>query len=446
MFPLIFFYLEDKVEIILSYQQANAVWGEKTILSFNDKQATIHLQNNEKTDRTLIQRAARKLRNIGIQEVELLGDNWALESCWAFYQGFYTAKQDYSIEFPHLDDEPQDELLARIECSDFVREIINEPAQNLTPVKLAEHAAEFILNQSDIYNKKSAVSFQIVSGEELEQQGYHGIWTVGKGSTNPPAMLQLDFNPTNDPNAPILACLVGKGITFDSGGYSLKPSDGMSTMRTDMGGAALLTGALGLAITRGLNQRVKLYLCCAENLVSSHAFKLGDIITYRNGITAEVLNTDAEGRLVLADGLIEADNQHPKFIIDCATLTGAAKVALGNDYHAALSMDENLVAELFQSAQDENEPFWRLPFEDFHRSQISSSFADIANIGSVPVGAGASTATAFLSYFIKNYQKNWLHIDCAATYRKSGSDLWGVGATGIGIQTLANLLLLKSEE
>ena len=121
MFPLIFFYLEDKVEIILSYQQANAVWGEKTILSFNDKQATIHLQNNEKTDRTLIQRAARKLRNIGIQEVELLGDNWALESCWAFYQGFYTTKQDYSIEFPHLDDEPQDELLARIECSDFVR-------------------------------------------------------------------------------------------------------------------------------------------------------------------------------------------------------------------------------------------------------------------------------------------------------------------------------------
>ena len=297
-----------------------------------------------------------------------------------------------------------------------------------------------------IYNKESAVSFRVVSGEELEQQGYHGIWTVGKGSANPPAMLQLDFNPTNDPNAPILACLVGKGITFDSGGYSLKPSDGMSTMRTDMGGAALLTGALGLAITRGLNQRVKLYLCCAENLVSSHAFKLGDIITYRNGITAEVLNTDAEGRLVLADGLIEADNQHPKFIIDCATLTGAAKVALGNDYHAALSMDENLVAELFQSAQDENEPFWRLPFEDFHRSQISSSFADIANIGSVPVGAGARTATAFLSYFIKNYQKNWLHIDCAATYRKSGSDLWGVGATGIGIQTLANLLLLKSEE
>ena len=297
---------------------------------------------------------------------------------------------------------------------------------------------------ASVKNEKSAVSFKIISGEELEQQGYHGIWTVGKGSANLPAMLQLDFNPTQDPNAPVLACLVGKGITFDSGGYSIKPSDGMSTMRTDMGGAALLTGALGFAIAHGLNQRVKLYLCCAENLVSNNAFKLGDIITYKNGVSAEVLNTDAEGRLVLADGLIEADSQNPDFIIDCATLTGAAKVAVGNDYHSVLSMDDELVKNLFQSAQQENEPFWRLPFEDFHRSQINSSFAEIANIGSVPVGAGASTATAFLSYFVKNYQHNWLHIDCSATYRKSGNDLWAVGATGIGVQTLANLMLSKS--
>ena len=432
------------MEIMLSINQATDAWGKNAILSFDSNKATIHLKNNEKTDRTLVQQAARKLRGQGIKDVELVGEGWDLEFCWAFYQGFYTVKQDYGIEFPHLDDEPQDELLARIECSDFVRGIINEPAQSLTPVKLAERAAQFILSQADIYNEKSAVSFKIISGEELEQQGYHGIWTVGKGSANLPAMLQLDFNPTQDPNAPVLVCLVGKGITFDSGGYSIKPSDGMSTMRTDMGGAALLTGALGFAIARGLNQRVKLYLCCAENLVSNNAFKLGDIITYKNGVSAEVLNTDAEGRLVLADGLIEADNQNPGFIIDCATLTGAAKVAVGNDYHSVLSMDDELVKNLFQSAKEENESFWRLPFEDFHRSQINSSFADIANIGSVPVGAGASTATAFLSYFIKNYQQNWLHIDCSATYRKSGSDLWAVGATGIGVQTLANLMLSKS--
>ncbi|OOF47057.1 aminopeptidase PepB [Rodentibacter trehalosifermentans] len=434
------------MEIMLSYSPASASWGKGAILSFNGDEAVIHLKNHEKNDRTLVQRAARKLRGQGIKEVELVGEEWNLDFCWAFYQGFYTAKQDYAIEFPHLAHELQDELLARIECGDFVRELINEPAQTLTPVKLAERAAAFICSQAEKYSKKSAVSFQIISGKALEAQGYQGIWTVGKGSANIPAMLQLDFNPTQDPNAPVLACLVGKGITFDSGGYSIKPSEGMSTMRTDMGGAALLTGALGLAIARGLTQRVKLYLCCAENLVSSNAFKLGDIITYKNGVTAEILNTDAEGRLVLADGLIEADNQHPELIIDCATLTGAAKVAVGNDYHAILTMDDELAKSLFQSANLEDEPFWRLPFEEFHRSQISSSFADIANIGTVPVGAGASTATAFLSYFVKNYQQNWLHIDCSATYRKSAGELWAVGATGIGVQTLANLLLSKSEQ
>lgn len=432
------------MEIILSTRPASEAWGKNAILSFSGDEAVIHLNNNEKTDRTLVQRAARKLRGQGIKAAELVGDEWNLDFCWAFYQGFYTAKQDYSIEFPHLEDAPQDELLARIECGDFVRGIINEPAESLTPVALAERAAAFITAQAENYADKSAVSFKIVSGEELAAQGYHGIWTVGRGSVNPPAMLQLDFNPTQDPNVSVLACLVGKGITFDSGGYSIKPSESMSTMRTDMGGAALLTGSLGLAIARGLNQRVKLYLCCAENLVSHNAFKLGDIITYKNGVTAEILNTDAEGRLVLADGLMEADSQHPDFIVDCATLTGAAKVAVGNDYHAVLSMDDALVADLFQSAQAEHEPFWRLPFEEFHRNQITSSFADIANTGTVPVGAGASTATAFLSYFVKDYAQSWLHIDCSATYRKSGSELWGVGATGIGVQTLANLLLSKA--
>lgn len=430
------------MQVSISYDKAAVQWGKNALLSFSNDQAWLHI--NTKNDRTLIQKGARKLRGQGIKEVELIGDDWDLENCWAFYQGFYTAKQDYTLEFPHLDDEPQAELLARIQCGDFVREIINLPASEVTPEGLAQRAAEFIREQAAEYAEQSAVSFEVVSGEALEKQGYHGIWQVGKGSQNAPALLKLDYNPTSNPNAPVLACLVGKGITFDSGGYSLKPSEAMSSMRTDMGGAALLTGALGMAIAGGLNQRVKLYLCCAENMVSGGALKLGDIIRYRNGVTAEVLNTDAEGRLVLADGLIEASEQNPQLIIDCATLTGAAKIAVGNDYHSVLSLDDQLVADLFAAAKTCGEPFWRLPFEEFHREQISSSFADIANIGSVPVGAGASTATAFLSYFVKNYQQNWLHIDCSATYRKSASDLWATGATGIGLQTLANLLLNKA--
>ncbi len=427
------------MHITLSSQPAAAMWGKNALLSANENGMVIHLQKDQLNT---IQKAARKIKNQGILNVTLAGGGWGVEECWAFHQGFTSDKNAGDVVFPNLAEE-QAEFDARVACSAFTRDVINAPSDQLTPEVLAHKAAEFILHQADKYAGKGKVAFEIIAREALNERGYHGIWAVGKGSAHLPAMLQLDFNPTGNPDAPVLACLVGKGITFDTGGYSIKPSDGMSTMRTDMGGAALVTGALGLAIARGLNQRVKLYLCCAENMISSRAFKLGDIIMYRNGVTAEVNNTDAEGRLVLADGLIEADKQHPAFIIDCATLTGAAKVAVGNDYHSVLSMDDELVADLLAAAKAEKEPFWRLPFEEFHRSQISSAFADISNTGSVPVGAGASTATAFLSYFVKAYQKHWLHIDCSATYRKTASDLWAVGATGIGVKTLANLLLAK---
>ncbi|WGE49724.1 aminopeptidase PepB [Actinobacillus equuli] len=425
------------MQITLSQQAAPEQWGKNAILSANEQGMTIHLQ---KDPLTTIQRAARKIKNQGILNAVLTGLDWDLEECWAFHQGFISVRNTGTVSYPDLA-EQQAEFDARVHCSSFTRSLINESSETLTPENLAQKAAEFITKQSERYLGKNAVSAEIISGEALKQQGYHGIWTVGKGSANKPALLKLDFNPSGDINTPVLACLVGKGITFDTGGYSIKPSDSMGTMRTDMGGAALLTGALGFAISRGLTQRVKLYLCCAENMISSTAFKLGDIIEYRNGVSAEVLNTDAEGRLVLADGLIEASEQNAKFIIDAATLTGAAKVAVGNDYHSVLSMDDELTARLFNAAKAENEPFWRLPFEEFHRSQISSSFADIANIGSVPVGAGASTATAFLSYFVKDYAQNWLHIDASATFRKTASDLWAAGATGLGMKTLANLLL-----
>lgn len=426
------------MQITLSQQPASEAWGKKAILSAGDHGMTIHLQQDPlKT----IQKAARKIKGQGISDVALTGESWGLEECWAFQQGFVSVKNAGSVQFPPLKE--QAEFEARLACSTFTRTLINEPSDTLTPQALAHRAAEFIVEQADKFAGKGTVSYEIIEGNAVKARGYNGIWAVGKGSDNLPAMLQLDFNPTGNPDAPVLACLVGKGITFDTGGYSLKSSEGMSSMRADMGGAALVTGALGFAIARGLKQRVKLYLCCAENMVSSRAFKLGDIITYSNGVKAEVLNTDAEGRLVLADGLIEADKQNAQFIVDCATLTGAAKVAVGNDYHSVLSMDDQLVAKLLNSANVENEPFWRLPFDSFHRSHIISSFADIANTGTVAVSAGASSATAFLSYFIENYQQNWLHIDCSATFRKSANDLWSAGATGIGVKTLANLLLSK---
>jgi len=216
-------------------------------------------------------------------------------------------------------------------------------------------------------------------------------------------------------------------------------------MKADMGGAATLTGALALAAANGLSKRVKLYLCCADNMVSGNAMKLGDIIRYRNGKSVEVMNTDAEGRLVLADGLIDASEQNPELLIDAATLTGAAKTALGNEYHALFSFDDELAAELQNSARAENEPFWRLPLEEFHRAHLPSNFADLNNIAGPAHTAGASTAAAFLSHFVKNYKKGWLHIDCSATYRKSAADQWSAGATGLGVRTVANLLLAKAK-
>jgi len=185
----------------------------------------------------------------------------------------------------------------------------------VTPVILSEKA-RLLLDQ--VCTDKASITYKLIEGDELLSDNYVGIYEVGKGSVNAPCMLQVDYNPSGDADAPIDYALVGKGITFDSGGYSLKPSPSMAAMKSDMGGAATVTGALALAIANGLQKRVKMYLCCAENMISGNAFKLGDVITYKNGVSVEILNTDAEGRLVLADGLIAAQEDGAKKIIDAA--------------------------------------------------------------------------------------------------------------------------------
>ncbi|MEC5318763.1 aminopeptidase PepB [Brenneria populi subsp. brevivirga] len=424
--------------VSLSNQPADARWGEKAPLSVNERGFTIHL--NGASPLAAVQRAARKIDGQGIKHVKLAGDGWDLESCWAFWQGFRAPKGKRTVEWPELSEADRKELDDRLKIVDWVRDTINLPAEDLGPEQLATRAIDLL---HDVGGE--AIGYRITKGDDLREQNYAGIHTVGRGSERAPVLLALDYNPTDDPDAPVFACLVGKGITFDTGGYSLKPSGFMDSMKSDMGGAATVTGALALAIARGLKRRVKMYLCCADNMVSGNAFKLGDIIRYRNGKSVEVMNTDAEGRLVLADGLIDASEQNPQLIVDCATLTGAAKTALGNDYHALFSFDDELVAALQRSAKQEGEPFWRLPLEEFHRSHLPSNFADLNNIASAAHSAGASTAAAFLSHFVKNYQQGWLHIDCSATYRKGAVEQWATGATGLGVRTLANLLLSKAE-
>lgn len=422
------------MNITLSTAAADPRWGEKAILTSNDSGMTIHLTG--KDVQTTIQRAARKIGGQGIRNICLSGDGWDLENSWAFWQGYRAPKGSRQVEWAALNEADTKELNSRLKIIDWVRDTINMPAEDLGPEHLATRAVDLLCDVAC-----DNVNYRITKGDDLRLQNYAGLHTVGRGSSRSPVLLTLDFNPTGKEDAPVFACLVGKGITFDTGGYSLKQSGFMDSMKSDMGGAATLTGALALAISRGLDKRVKLILCCADNMVSGNAFKLGDIIHYRNGKTVEVMNTDAEGRLVLADGLIDASALKPKLIVDAATLTGAAKTALGNDYHALFSFDDALAQSLLNCAEKESEPFWRLPLAEFHRSHLPSNFADLNNIASPAHSAGASTAAAFLSHFVSEYKTGWLHIDCSATYRKGAVDQWSAGATGLGVRTVANLLL-----
>lgn len=424
--------------VMISCEPAAPCWGEGALLSSSDKGMTIHLKHAGKL--CAVQSAGRKLDGQGICNVALAGEGWDLEKSWAFWQGFRAPKGARTIEWPVLPEADRKELENRIRTIDWVRDVINAPAEELGPEQLAQRAIDLLCTVG-----AQDISYRIIKGDDLLEQGYTGIHTVGRGSSRPPVFLALDYNPGANPNAPVFAALVGKGITFDSGGYSIKPSSSMNSMKADMGGAATLAGSLALAISRGLQKRVKMFLCIADNMVSGNAFKLGDIIRYRNGKSVEIMNTDAEGRLVLADGLIDASKEKPTLIIDAATLTGAAKTAVGNDYHSVLSFDDKLVADLMSASDAEFELFWRLPLAEFHRQQLPSGFADLNNIAAPSHTAGASTAAAFLSHFVENYRQNWVHIDCSATYRKSAVSLWAEGATGTGVRTLANLLISKSK-
>ncbi|RDV24201.1 aminopeptidase PepB [Alteromonas aestuariivivens] len=417
--------------VTLSEQKAPRVWGEKASLSMDGQGAVIHLSEGRDPCRT-IQQSARKLDGLNLPRVRLGGD-WTFEQQWAFAISFTRARFPADLDFADSNDKP--DLERQYAALLFTRQLVNETPEDLSPQTLAERAAVWL---SEVGG--DAVSYRTIVGEDLKKQGWVGIYNVGRGSDRPPVMLELDYNPSGDPDAPVDAALVGKGITFDSGGYSIKSSEGMLDMKCDMGGAATVTGALGLAISQGLKKRVKLLLCCAENLISGHAYKLGDVLTYKNGISVEIVNTDAEGRLVLADGLLAATETQAPLIIDAATLTGAAVVALGNDYHGVFSMDDDARQAMLDSARSENERFWPLPLEIWHQERCPSAFADTAN--SRPMkgggGGGASNAAGFLSRFVN--AKGWVHLDLAAAYHGSATAEMPVGASAMGIRSIARML------
>ena len=419
--------------VSLSHEPAAKQWGENAPLSMNDNGATIHLSDSTDEQRSIAV-AARTLDNLNIKQVRLQGD-WSFDQQWTFAMSYTRARNPGRIDWAESEDKSNLENHYAAMC--FTRKLVNDTPEDLSPENLASRAADWL---KELGGDKVSVS--MTTGEALKDAGWGGIYNVGRGSERPPVLLEVDYNPTGDPQAPVDAVLVGKGITFDSGGYSIKSSEGMLDMKCDMGGAATVTGALGLAITSGLKKRVTLLLCCAENLISGHAYKLGDVITYKNGVSVEVVNTDAEGRLVLADGLLRAEELEAPLIIDAATLTGAAMVALGKDYHAVFTMDDEARQKMLDAAVQENEKFWPLPLEPFHKNRCPSAFADTANSVAQKGGGGggASNAAGFLARFVNPEGKGWVHLDLAAAYQGRGSAELPVGATAKGIRSIARML------
>jgi len=423
----------------LTNEKPLAHWGDENTLSFEGNVAKFHV--SQSTDQNQLshllntQRAARKSVAMNPKAFKLEG-NWNFESQWHFWQGAYSPKKEIPIQFASLTNEEKQKLEALIKVYRWSKSLINETPENLSPQELAKRTASFIKELAP-----NEVSFNTIVGEDLKDAGLVGIYNVGRGSVRPPVLLELDFCPNGKEESTAVA-LVGKGITFDTGGYSMKSSVGMLQMKCDMGGAATVAGALGLAIIQGLKTRVKLYLCCAENMVSGHAYLLSDILTYKNGVTVEVVNTDAEGRIVLADGLILASESDAHTIIDAATLTGAACVALGDHYNALFTLDDDLADKLKTTSIENHDPLWRLPLEKFHQDNCPSHYANTANSKPQPGGGvgGASNAAGFLSRFVDTKNKKWAHLDLAACFRDSGDSLFSAGATGRGIRSIASFL------
>jgi leucyl aminopeptidase len=287
----------------------------------------------------------------------------------------------------------------------LARDLINTPAEDMGPAELAG-AAE------DLAGRHGA-RCRIIVGDDLLAENYPAIHTVGRGSVRAPRLVDIVWG---DPAAPKLT-LVGKGVSFDSGGLDLKPSSGMRLMKKDMGGAATLIGLASAVMEAGLPVRLRLLVPAVENAVSGNAFRPLDVIRTRKGITVEVGNTDAEGRLILCDALAEASTETPALLVDMATLTGAARVALGPDLPALFCNDDPLAAELLAAGAAEEDPLWRLPLWRPYRKMLDSPVADINNVSDSSF-AGAITAALYLEEFI-GADIPWAHIDTFAWNQKS---------------------------
>lgn len=319
------------------------------------------------------------------------------------------------------------------EATILARDLVNEPSNVVTPTVLAEVAAQLA--------QKHSLEIKVMDREEMQSLGMGGLLGVAQGSQQPPKFIVLNYRGRQSDGIDI--ALVGKGITFDSGGISLKPSENMGNMKDDMAGAASVLGAIGAIAQLKPVINVTVIVPSTENLPSGTAMKPGDIIKIMNGKTVEIISTDAEGRLILADALSYARRMGARKLVDIATLTGACSVALGNVNTGAFTNDQAFVTQLIAAGAEAGECIWQMPMNEEYKEQNKSDVADIKNTGGRY--AGAIAAACFLGEFTEGIP--WVHLDIAGTVmldRNRGYQL--KGATGVPVRTLINLVLALSDK
>ncbi len=312
------------------------------------------------------------------------------------------------------------------ESQNWARSLVNEPGNVLPPTVLGQRAAEMA--------REVGLKCEVYSTEKLHELKMGAFWAVAQGSEQPPALIVTTYEPAGAPaDGPVLG-LVGKAITFDTGGISIKPADGMEKMKYDMAGGAAMLGAMRAIALLKPKVKVVSVVCSAENMPSGKAYRPGDVVTAMSGKTIEVINTDAEGRMVLADGLHYAQQLGATHLIDAATLTGACVVALGMVNAGVFSNNEDTYGHFMEALKTSGDKFWRLPEEDDYRDQIKSQIADIMNTGGSRWG-GATTAAMFLKEFVG--ETPWIHLDIAGVAWMEDQKPWiAKGPTGTPVRSL----------
>jgi leucyl aminopeptidase len=309
----------------------------------------------------------------------------------------------------------------------LARDLVNTPGGDLTPARLADAATEIA--------EREGFAITVLDQEGIVEAGLGGLLGVNRGSTQPARFIEITYTPAGARGS---LALVGKGITFDSGGLSIKTAAGMTTMKDDMGGAAAILGAL--SVVKAVNPKVEIraYIPATDNMTGGDATRVGDVLKIRNGKTVEVLNTDAEGRLVLADGLSVASEAKPDAIVDLATLTGAIEVALGKQVTGLFTNHDAWATQVAEAGDRVGERTWTLPMIDDYRSHLDSDVADLRNIGR-PMQAGSIIAGLFLREFVADGIP-WVHLDIAGTAWSDSEDLEVTkGGTGWGVRLLVEL-------